>query len=363
MDRELPLSELPNLLRSLRKKRSAFHARAQELEQDMQCTYPAGYITQEVYLCLTCRSTQPAGICAGCYLACHLQHEVQELGVKTHFRCDCGNPTFPKKCQKHPDKADTNPENTYNHNFTGTFCFCDTGDSDETREEDMFMCMGCQDWFHESCIRKANDCHNFAEVSAHQPLVPSIPSDSADYLFLCHVCVKKAPFFPWSYPEFIHYSEPVKRPRKEGCPVESARTDVFPYSVFIKEEWMKERCECEKCRERYTTSPFDTFVIEETTNVLHQLEEAAETTILSQDPDPEVKDEDDAELKEFMESVQKYPHTVQMELAQGVQLFQNTFSQFLSRFQDGGVLCAEHIEEFKRELDTKYEAYKRAKHE
>lgn len=364
MDRELPISELPNVLRSLKKKRSAFQARAQELAQETHCSFPTGYLSQAVYACLTCTRDEPAGVCVGCYLSCHLHHEVQELGIKSHFRCDCGNGKFQKKCSKCPEKPDFNEENAYNHNYKGRFCFCDAGDSEDTREDDMYMCMGCQDWFHESCIGKANDCHNFAEVVNHQQHVPSIPADSSDYYFLCHRCVSKAAFFPWTYPEFIHYSDPIKRPRDaEGCPVDLTRNAAFPYSIFIKESWVKERCDCEQCRALYSQPPFDTFAIEEEPNVLQKLEEAAENTILSQEEDPEAKDEDDAELKDFMDSVQKYPHAVQMEVAQGVQLFQDTFAQFIGRFREGGVLCPEHIEEFKRELNTKYEAYKRAKHD
>lgn len=32
------------------------------------------------------------GVCYGCSLRCHLQHEIEELFFKRGFRCDCGTP-------------------------------------------------------------------------------------------------------------------------------------------------------------------------------------------------------------------------------------------------------------------------------
>jgi hypothetical protein len=29
-------------------------------------------------------------MCLACYLNCHLDHETYEIGLKRHFRCDCG---------------------------------------------------------------------------------------------------------------------------------------------------------------------------------------------------------------------------------------------------------------------------------
>ncbi len=60
------------------------------------CTYSEGYITQELYLCLTCLkdSNKPAGLCSGCVNKCHNDHDVIELGFKRGFRCDCGNSKY-----------------------------------------------------------------------------------------------------------------------------------------------------------------------------------------------------------------------------------------------------------------------------
>ncbi len=64
------------------------------------CTYNNGYITQELYLCTTCLkdSNKPAGICSGCMIKCHTDHDIIELGFKRDFKCDCGNSKFCKIC-------------------------------------------------------------------------------------------------------------------------------------------------------------------------------------------------------------------------------------------------------------------------
>lgn len=65
-------------------------------EQVKKCSYEKGYITQEIYVCLTCSKEKDtfAGICVGCAYKCHDQHEVENLYFKRNFRCDCGNSNF-----------------------------------------------------------------------------------------------------------------------------------------------------------------------------------------------------------------------------------------------------------------------------
>ena len=107
-------------------------------EECNHCTYQEGYILQNIYLCKTCNIEQ--GICTGCYMHCHKNHEVIELGPKKNFRCDCGLKAV--NCLLYPEKSKN--ANSYNHNFRGRFCLCDIEDSDN-RESDMYMCVGCFD--------------------------------------------------------------------------------------------------------------------------------------------------------------------------------------------------------------------------
>ena len=41
---------------------------------------------------------QPHGICLGCMIHCHENHEIHELYQKVDFRCDCGNGRMPFSC-------------------------------------------------------------------------------------------------------------------------------------------------------------------------------------------------------------------------------------------------------------------------
>lgn len=72
-------------------------------EQVKKCTYEKGYITQEIYLCLTCAKEKNSftGMCVGCAYKCHENHEVENLHFKRNFRCDCGNSNY---CKFHLNK-------------------------------------------------------------------------------------------------------------------------------------------------------------------------------------------------------------------------------------------------------------------
>lgn len=67
-------------------------------EQVKKCTYEKGYITQEIYVCLTCAKEKNTitGMCVGCAYKCHENHEVENLHFKRNFRCDCGNSNYCK---------------------------------------------------------------------------------------------------------------------------------------------------------------------------------------------------------------------------------------------------------------------------
>jgi hypothetical protein len=82
-------------------------------------------------------------------------HKVVELWTKRKFRCDCGNSKFGSHlCKLCPDKDSENPENSYNHNFKGSYCTCGRPYPDpEAKEQiEMMQCCICEDWFHEDHI-------------------------------------------------------------------------------------------------------------------------------------------------------------------------------------------------------------------
>lgn len=163
------------------------------------CTHDRGYIRQPVYACKTCGG---GGVCAGCSVSCHAEHELVELFNKRKFRCDCGTPNLYR--QREPNSASRctrlteqltyskdakpcslrkpgfdpqNDANAYNHNFDGGFCYCERGKTYDPEKEDetMFQCIVCEEWLHESCT-------SLRPISASTSSAPAgtiAPTDSA----------------------------------------------------------------------------------------------------------------------------------------------------------------------------------------
>ncbi|XP_050269010.1 uncharacterized protein LOC126713319 isoform X2 [Quercus robur] len=80
------------------------------------------------------------------------QELIVELWTKRNFRCDCGNSKFGEFfCKIFPNKDIENAENSYNHNFKGSYCTCSRPypDPDVEEQVEMIQCCICEDWFHE----------------------------------------------------------------------------------------------------------------------------------------------------------------------------------------------------------------------
>ena len=127
------------------------------------CSYENGYHKQPLFACLTCHNKINGnnnnngnivfhGICLGCSMNCHLNHDVIELWDKRNFRCDCGNSKFNNVCQCHLNvhKDDVNGNNKYSDNFRGIYCYCKT--IYDPNSDTMHQCANCEDWFHQKCI-------------------------------------------------------------------------------------------------------------------------------------------------------------------------------------------------------------------
>lgn len=175
-----------------------------ELEADLvlggddgkECTYNNGYMKrQAIFSCLTCTPDGNAGVCTACSLACHDGHQVVELWTKRKFRCDCGNSKFGEFfCKLFANKDIENVENSYNHNFKGSYCTCGRPypDPDAEEQEEMIQCCLCEDWFHEE--------HLGLESSDEIPR-----DDEGEPLyedFICKACSEVCSFVR-SYPEAI----------------------------------------------------------------------------------------------------------------------------------------------------------------
>ncbi|TKY85382.1 hypothetical protein EX895_005544 [Sporisorium graminicola] len=195
------------------------------------CTHERGYIRQPVYACKTCGG---GGVCAGCSVSCHAEHELVELFNKRKFRCDCGTPNlyrqhepnralqctriteqlvYPEGAQpcslRKPGYSPQNDANAYNHNFDGEFCYCERGKTYDPEKEDetMFQCIVCEEWLHESCTAlrpvslqdssssiQASQTSNGSAASADRLAkdgeAPLIDHDLFD-LMICDACVRK----------------------------------------------------------------------------------------------------------------------------------------------------------------------------
>lgn len=343
--------------KDLLKKRESIGSKTREListSEEGCCSYTKGYCIQDLYLCKTCNKSETgSGICIGCYLSCHLDHEVAELGPKGSFRCDCGNPRMSNTCQ-FIAKSEENSKNVYNQNFLGKFCICSQEDSDD-RDSEMYMCVNCQDWFHSECIQISNDCHNHSTHRAEN--IPGIPEDCiSQYYFLCCSCVKSFKFIPAAYIEFIYFTSGVKRSRAEGCPLANKDCEQeYPYHIFISKDWVSQKCACENCEKLEKLDVFSLAdEMENRKGLLERINEESEKIMMRDE-----EDEGEAEGEEVLE-IGHFSHEKQIELANGIQVLKETFDEIGTMFS-GTVGEKEIAEVFEKRLKEKYEAYKRAK--
>jgi hypothetical protein len=136
-------------------------------------------IMQPIYSCKTCAAIcgSPVGVCEPCSLRCHADHELQEVGIRRTFRCDCPTHRSSVQCSSGGPVPPTAPcaSNRYGPNFEGRFCSC-LRPYDKARDE-MFQCVACDDWLH--------DVH----IPGHLP-------SSFDFEggMVCSSCVRSKPY-------------------------------------------------------------------------------------------------------------------------------------------------------------------------
>ena len=146
------------------------------------CTKPLGPLRQSVYACLTCtpppasphQQFTPAGVCYGCSISCHGEHNLVELFSRRDFECDCGttrmgNSSTPCALRHNPVTGrkggvvgeEARQGNKYNQNFKGKFCGCGEEYDPEMEKGTMFQCLGLgtveeggcgEDWWHPECL-------------------------------------------------------------------------------------------------------------------------------------------------------------------------------------------------------------------
>ncbi|OXC69828.1 hypothetical protein AYX13_01595 [Cryptococcus neoformans] len=157
-----------------------------------ECSYSKGYLRQSVWSCLDCGEK---GVCYGCSISCHSEHRLVELWTKRSFRCDCPTVSMQaeqpsgskrRKCVLNRPEMQPqlpNEKNRYSKNFQGKFCRCGRDYDPETEEEAMLCCLGCEDWFHETCLnlrQPADKTSNLSQPLAKDPQLPTLVTAPGD---------------------------------------------------------------------------------------------------------------------------------------------------------------------------------------
>eukprot|EP01099_Mayorella_cantabrigiensis_P006847 TRINITY_DN5853_c0_g1_i1.p1 TRINITY_DN5853_c0_g1~~TRINITY_DN5853_c0_g1_i1.p1 ORF type:complete len:454 (-),score=102.23 TRINITY_DN5853_c0_g1_i1:60-1421(-) len=229
------------------------------------CTYGQGYHSQPVYSCKTCLQTKKQnsqdeselfGMCFGCSMNCHVDHEIFELFEKRDFRCDCGTSSCPIPCSLQPaseTRETRNQKNHYDHNFEGLYCWCNQQYDEKT---EMIQCYICQDWFHVDCIEERLQAKKNQEEIPQDNEKKKLMPDLSDFqTFICDSCsatrfsfvlsssgtfLDHRPFstsflaYPTERKESQASSSEQDPKRERGC-------------LFLKKGWKKSICKCQNC--------------------------------------------------------------------------------------------------------------------
>ncbi|KAK5073064.1 hypothetical protein LTR64_000527 [Lithohypha guttulata] len=203
-----------------------------------KCTQALGPLRQSIFACLTCspppaspaQAYAPAGLCYGCSISCHGDHNLVELFKRRNFVCDCGTTRTPDSspCILRVDSAtgergvkaqEPAKGNTYNHNYQNHFCGCGEEYNPDTEKGTMFQCVGLgsvesggcgEDWWHPECLmglprdwlakglsrpreEKKPEANN-EEVEPEHPVPDGFPEDDDFSALICYKCVEANPW-------------------------------------------------------------------------------------------------------------------------------------------------------------------------
>jgi len=188
---------------------------------------------------LTCSSTSenkaPNGVCYGCSVHCHDNHDLVELYTKRKFSCDCGNSKFPTKCTLFENKLALNVDNKYNHNFNGNYCLCKKRYPEEETGEagPMVQCAGCEDWFH------------LKHIADGTTTVTEDNVDDAENEMFCKKCVSNLRFLL-----FYASGKPVKDENGK-CLYKDDESIASKTLFFEHYAWRESLCRCDSCQNMY----------------------------------------------------------------------------------------------------------------
>ncbi|WKX88161.1 hypothetical protein Q1695_008083 [Nippostrongylus brasiliensis] len=285
------------------------------------CTYPEGYKPrQALFACLTCApdpDTNEAGICYGCSINCHEDHNIVELFTKRRFRCDCGNSKFKSKCTLFEEKDELNKSNEYNHNFAGLFCVCKKPYPCEL-DETMHQCVACEDWFHLSHLDEAS-----AKIAEERE-----KNGQPDFSLLCKDCTSRLPFL-----SLLSVTEPSD---DKVCFSKFANAPEGP--VLLADGFRDRLCRCNECANLYERVGCE-FLIDADDDIEKFTNENIEKTADEKEPDADTI---------VNEIVQTAGRDAAIHVLQGIHSLKRNLQNFMREKQEEGVnvITAEHVTSF-----------------
>lgn len=334
-----------------------------------ECTYEAGPLTQNVFLCRTCSSSSghPVAVCFGCSFDCHVDHDIVELWKKRDIRCDCGTQPL-EPCRLRQDGTKKMPRNESNvyvpkHNFEGKFCWCDRT---YEYEDDVVMlqCSMCTDWFHEKCIldewkSSSSSSHPLVD-SEHQCLI----EDVEDALLVCRDCMNPslvAYATKWDLKHHLKEEEEEELPARVATDVciapsslESPATAMN--TTFFVGTFRECLCTCPKCQVLWRgkflepdENDDDDDNIEEEQQQEQQDHQRVHGQLRAS------LDVDGANGEAEQAALAGLSHDGQIRVASGIQMFRELLKNtFEKKYAEGKrVIDVNDVEEFKEELRKK----------
>ncbi|XP_022970058.1 putative E3 ubiquitin-protein ligase UBR7 [Cucurbita maxima] len=341
----------------------------QELEADLvlggdegkECTYSKGYMKrQAIFSCLTCTPDGNAGVCTACSLSCHDGHEIVELWTKRNFRCDCGNSKFGDFiCKLFSNKDVENANNSYNHNFKGSYCICNRPypDPDVEEQVEMIQCCMCEDWFHEEHLGLSS-IDEIPRDEEGEPLYED---------FICPACSAICSFLI-QYPSSIwavgrHSAgkdsllselpennsgskESVKdNTQTDSCVLEtssSASITAENKPMFLSKNWRGALCRCEKCINNYKLKNIS-FLVDEEDSI------AEYEKIAKQKREEKLQEQEGAELKLF----DNLGHVEKIEILNGIADMKDEIRTFMESFDSSKPITSADIHQVFENLAKK----------
>ncbi|KAK3867111.1 hypothetical protein Pcinc_000270 [Petrolisthes cinctipes] len=357
---------------------------------DSKCTYDQGYVKrQALYACVTCcpaDNGRLAGMCLACSYHCHEDHELIELYTKRNFRCDCGNTKFPQNpCKLLKDKLPENPENAYNHNFSGAYCTCARPypDPEDTVDDEMIQCCVCEDWYHGRhqggkvpsgddysemicglcfpkhqflayylgltvTVLKAEEKSPEAKDNSKKSKVDNSGKSNEETVSVVDDDSKKdsqdSGFSEISSITKAETNNDVSEKKKLGCKLdgEVKKHDLPKGAVFWPDNWRKQLCSCDKCKATYKAE-----------GVLFLLDEEDTVSFYEESGKSRHRSSSSAPVERELEALSSLDRVTRTEMVHEYNTLSSSLREYLRKFAENKkVVRDEDIREFFSQLSA-----------